>query len=97
LNYGFAFFYGKRILILQKELLRKQAINGPIAVDYLIIGNHLKPKLKQLLEIIEPGKIIVDKSISEWYTESIRRTCEERNIPFYSIAEKGAYILNFTD
>lgn len=97
LNDGFAFFCGKRILILQKELLRKQAMNGPIAVDYLIIGNHLKPKLNQLLEMIEPGKIIVDKSISEWYTESIRRTCEEHNIPFYSVAEKGAYILNFTD
>lgn len=96
LNDGFAFFEGKRILILQNNLLRKQTTVAPIQVDYLIIGNHLKPKMNQLLEIIEPRKVIVDKSISEWYTESIRRVCEERNIAFYSVAEKGAYVLNLT-
>ena len=94
---GYAYFGGKRILILNEDIWRKKAVSPPLYVDYLIIGNKLKPKINQLLENVRPGKIIVDKSISEWYTESIRQTCKERNIPFYSVAEHGAYILNFTD
>jgi len=77
--------------------MEKKAVSPPLYVDYLIIGNKLKPKINQLIENVRPGKIIVDKSISEWYTENIRQICKERNIPFYSVAEKGAYILNFTD
>jgi len=94
---GYAYFGGKRILILNEDIWRKKAVSPPLYVDYLIIGNKLKPKINQLIENVRPGKIIVDKSISEWYTENIRQICKERNIPFYSVAEKGAYILNFTD
>ena len=33
--------------------------------------------------------VVVDKSISPWYTENIRKACNEKSIAFYSIAEKG--------
>jgi ribosomal protein L7Ae-like RNA K-turn-binding protein len=40
--------------------------------------------------------VIVDNTISDWYTEHVRLTCAENNIPFYTVAGKGAYVLNFT-
>lgn len=94
---GFTFFGNKRILILTDEILKNKSIQKSIKVDYLIIGNKLKPKMDQLLENVNPTKIIVDKTISEWYTESIRKACIQHDIAFYSVAENGAYILNFID
>lgn len=92
---GFASFKGKRILILKDDLLRYKTSENPLEVDYLIISNRLKPRIDEILELIIPKKIIVDKSISQWYTNSIRQACEKNNIEFYSIAESGAYIADF--
>ncbi|MEI8085479.1 MAG: ComEC/Rec2 family competence protein [Paludibacter sp.] len=94
---GYTFFQGSRILILNSYLLKYQTTSTPLELDYLIIGEGLKPKIEQLLESVHPRKIIVDKSISKWYTERIREVCETQKIKFYSVAENGAYILNFRD
>jgi len=94
---GFCCFQGSRILILEDDFLKRKITQTPIELDYLIIGNKLKPKISQILECVHPRKIIVDKSISHWYTEDIRNTCKARHIGFYSIAEQGAYVLNIKD
>ncbi len=92
---GFANFKEKRILVLKDDLLRYKMTEQPLEVDYLIITNRLRPRINEILELIVPQKIIVDKSISNWYTNSIREACEENNIEFYSVAENGAYIADF--
>lgn len=56
----------------------------------------MKPKMSQLLENVHPAKVIVDNTITDWYTEHVRNICTENNIAFYAVAEKGAYVLNFT-
>ncbi|HEY5591748.1 MAG TPA: ComEC/Rec2 family competence protein [Paludibacter sp.] len=94
---GFAYFEGSRILILTQDFLIKKTTSTPLEIDYLIIGKGLKPKIEQILECVQPHKIIVDKNISKWYTESIKQACKLRKIGFYSVAEQGAYILNFID
>ena len=94
---GVSSFEGSRILILSNDFLRKQTFSEPLKLDYLIIGRGLKPKIEQVLEYLHPRKIIVDKTISDWYRQSIKKACQTRNIAFYSVAEKGAYVLNFTD
>ncbi len=94
---GFFLFQGKRICILTDMFLKNKTTENAFKIDYLIIGNKLKPKIKQILECVSPRKIIVDKSISKWYAEQIKQTCLERKIDFYSVAEHGVYILNITD
>ncbi len=92
---GFAEFKGKRILVLKDDLLRYKQSDQPLKVDYLIISNRLKPRINEILELVVPQKIIVDKSISQWYTNSVKEACEERGIAFYSVAENGAYVEDF--
>ncbi len=92
---GFVLFGGKRMLIANEEYWKSKSLSMPLKIDYLIIGNNIKPKIKQLLENVNPAKIIVDNSISAWYTETIRQACIEKNIRFYSVAEYGAFIQNF--
>jgi competence protein ComEC len=94
---GVSGFAGSRILILSNDFLRKQTFSKPLKLDYLIIGRGMKPKIEQVLECLHPRKIIVDKTISDWYRQSIKKACQTRNIAFYSVAEEGAYVLNFTD
>ena len=94
---GFACFEGQKILILKDDFLKRKTTQTPIELDYLIIGNRLKPKIAQILDCVRPRKIIVDKSISRWYTEDIRNICKARNIGFYSIADEGSYMLNIKD
>jgi competence protein ComEC len=94
---GFVGFEGKRILILTQDFLKKKITSNPLELDYLVIGNHLKPKIEQMLDCVHPRKIIVDKSISKWYADDISRVCKARGIDFYPIAVQGAYILNIKD
>ncbi len=91
---GFASFYGIKILILTDEQLKRKVTETPLNIDLLIIGNHLKPRMDQILSCVQPQKIIVDKSISKWYTNDIRQQCEKHGIEFYSVADQGAYILD---
>jgi len=92
---GFVFFGGKRMLIANEKYWKSKSLSTPLKLDYLIIGNNIKPGIDQLLENVNPAKIIVDNSISAWYTETIRQACIEKNIRFYSVAEHGAFIHNF--
>ena len=94
---GFGSFEGSKVLILIDDFLKKKTTDKPMELDYLIIGNRLKPKIREVLNCVHPRKIIVDKSISRWYTADIQKTCKERNIGFYSVAENGAYILKIKD
>ncbi len=94
---GFGSFEGSKLLILTDDFLKKKTTDKPLELDYLIIGNRLKPKIKEILDCVHPQIIIVDKSISRWYTTDIRKACLERNIGFYSVAENGAYMLNIKD
>ena len=96
-NDGFACFEDSKILILTQNYLNKQNSSAPIELDYLIIGNHLKPKMEQILQCVHPRKIIIDNSISKWYTENIKQFCISRKIKYYSLAEKGAYIQYIKD
>lgn len=94
---GFLRFGQNRILILTNDFLKRKITSKPLNLDYLIIGGGLKPKIEQILDCVRPHNIIVDKSVSKWYTDDIRLVCKARGISFYSVAERGAYVLNIKD
>ena len=89
---NYATFSDKCILIASEQLWKNKTTAKPLEVDLLIIGNKTKPKANFLFENINPKTVIVDKSISPWYTENIRKACAQKSIAFYSIAEKGAFV-----
>lgn len=94
---NYVFFATKKIAIAKNEFWTKKTLTSPLTVDLLIIGNKLKPKAKYLFENIKPELVVVDKTISAWYTESIRKACAEKSIAFYSVAESGAYVYSKND
>jgi competence protein ComEC len=96
-NNGFVCFENSKILILTHDFLNKRISASPLELDYLIIGNRLKPKMEQILQCVHPKKIIIDASISKWYTQNIKQYCISRKIKYYSLQEKGAYIQTIKD
>ncbi len=81
----------KKIMIISDNELNNKQTFQPIQIDYLIITNKAKPKIKSILQCIQPITIVVDRSISEWYKNSIKKECEKKNIGFYSVKERGAF------
>ena len=88
-------FQGKKILILNDNLLHRKTTNIPIETDFLIIGNGLKPRAAELLSCVLPNICIANQGISPWYVDQLRTICREKGISFYSIAEEGAFIYDF--
>jgi len=93
-SFGFSsvVFNGLRILILEEDFSHTYTTEEPIKVDYLIIGNGLRPRIERLLECIEPKKIITDRTITVWFTNQIREVAKERSIGFHSTRLDGAYV-----
>jgi len=94
---GFACFQGEKILVLTDNFLDKKTTQRPLELDYLVVGGRIKPKLEQLLDCVHPRRIIVDKSISKWYTDNIRQVCKAKGIDFYAVADCGAWVLDIKD
>lgn len=88
-------FRDERYLILQDDFLKRKKSQRPIVVDKLIIGNFLKPRSDELFDCVAPKICIADQTISAWYVDKLRKSCDKRDIVFYSVAEQGAYVCNF--
>ncbi len=83
----------KKIMVIYDNQFNNKKTSQPISIDYLMITNKIKPKIKSILTCIQPKNIIVDKSISEWYKNNIKKECQNRDINFYSIKEQGVFQL----
>ncbi len=92
---GYAVFRGKKILILKDDLLKNKTTAKPIEVGYLILTNRMKPRMDDILDCVIPKLVIIDKSISPWYTNHVIESCRTHGIDYYSIAESGAFIQEF--
>lgn len=93
-NNNFVSWCGYKIFIITDNTLKNKTSDKPIVVDYLIITNKVKPKIESILSCVTPKSIIVDKSISIWYTNHIEEICTANKIAFYSVAKNGAFVLN---
>jgi len=93
----FTNFEGNKVFVLTDDLLNKKTAAIPLELDYLIIGNHQKLRIEQIFECVHPRQVIVDKSISKWYADNMKKACKMRKIKYYSVAEQGAFILNIKD
>lgn len=87
-------FGDKSYLLLDSIMFAKRTLGKPLMVDYLIIGNRMKPKMEWVFENIQPKNVIVDANISKWYTHHIDESCKMHNIPIYHIAYSGAFYVS---
>ena len=87
-------FYDKTIAILNK-IQEKQISNQKIKIDYLIISENPNLDIRKTLNYYNPKLIIFDSSNKFWMINKWKKECKELNVDFYSVADSGAFVLNF--
>ncbi len=88
---SFFLLNNKKIMIIADNQFNYKRTEQPFNIDYLIITNQSKPNMKNILQIIHPKLLIIDKTISEWNKNKIIQACQQRKIKYHSIKEKGAF------
>ncbi|MGB8192646.1 MAG: ComEC/Rec2 family competence protein, partial [Chitinophagaceae bacterium] len=84
-------FYGKRILVLDKN--RPLNIRERLSIDLLILS-HNPPHVKKLLTHISVKQVVADASNSFRNTKEWQLACKDMHIGFHNVTESGAFILN---
>jgi competence protein ComEC len=89
---GCAFsFNGKFILIPGNRL---EEINSA-ACHYLILTSSCRIPPRKLFRFISPRYVITDASVSHGAEAAARIYCAGNGIPFYSVREKGAFVIAY--
>ena len=71
--------------------------NAPISVpfDAVLIRNNPRLKIEELYQKVQFKQIIFDASNSRYHVDKWKNVCTTMNIPFYDIAESGAWMHDF--
>ena len=83
----------KRILFIEGEIKIKPGTSGCL-VDIIILSGDADITIGELQKMVVCNEIVFDSSNSAGKINKWKAECENAGIPFYSVAEKGAFIFN---
>ena len=87
-NCNFIHFAGKTIYLHSaKETL--YTTENQIKVDFLVVRNNARQSLEEMLKIMDIGFVIIDKSNTPFYEKRWREDCQQAQIPYHSMSERG--------
>lgn len=90
IHHSFISFRGKHFLITNDSLFRRKSTRSTLNVDYLIVGNKTRLTFAQLHRLVNPEMVIVDQTISPWYSRNIQASCDSLGIPCVDLKQHGA-------
>lgn len=85
-------FCGKTVLVVSGPL--PVHIPEKMQIDVLVLSQNSRIPLNQVLQSSQIAQVVADGSNTNRFTGPWRRQCEALNIPFHSVAEDGAYVLD---
>ncbi|MEO7264361.1 MAG: ComEC/Rec2 family competence protein [Ferruginibacter sp.] len=91
-NYAWQFL-DKKIIIVD-TVLNFEEVQQKIKIDILLLTNNSKTKIINLVSALEPFIIVFDASNSLWKIAGWKKECEQLALPFHSVPEKGAFVLD---
>ncbi|MFN8258812.1 MAG: ComEC/Rec2 family competence protein [Bacteroidales bacterium] len=68
-----------------------------LKVKYVIISKNAPMEIEPLLEIFDFDLLIADASVPEWKQQALKKDCLQMAIPFYSVSESGAFLVEYSD
>jgi len=83
-------FENKKILVI--DSLGVYQIKK-IKPEIVLLQQSPKINISRLIDSLQPKLIIADGSNYKTYVKKWKKTCEQKNTPFYNVSQKGAYIL----
>nr|WP_295875848.1 ComEC/Rec2 family competence protein [uncultured Chitinophaga sp.] len=67
----------------------------PLQVDYLLLNGHLKMNMARVQAWYKADTVIFGAACPAYRVRRWMAACDSSGIPFYSIAEKGAFVISF--
>lgn len=86
-------FYNKRIIMIDSAIIYYAATNK-IKASYIIISKNPRIKIADIAQNFECNNFIFDASNPPWKIEQWKKECEELHLHFYSVPERGAFVIN---
>ncbi|HKZ65931.1 MAG TPA: ComEC/Rec2 family competence protein, partial [Chitinophagaceae bacterium] len=86
-------FGNKNILLLDSSVSFSQSSTRK-TVDLLIISKKPKLYISQLNKSFSINQIVFDGSVPGWKLKQWKKDCDSLCIPYYDVAEKGAFVMN---
>ena len=87
-------FYNKKILIIDSAY-DFYPLTEKINLDYIIISKNPRVTISKITANFNCRNFIFDASNSFWKIDQWKKECEELHLHFHSVAEQGAFVINF--
>lgn len=84
-------YAGKRICFLHDNRWKGRDADSILSIDYLYVSKGYRGDLSELKSLFSIHCVVLDASLSDYYTERIVHQCQESGIYYISLAEHGAY------
>ncbi len=91
-HYAWQFLDTKMVII--DTVMNFEAIKQKIKVDILLLTKNPGISIHHLASALQPSIIVFDASNSLWKIENWKKECEQLALPFHSVPEKGAFVLD---
>lgn len=82
-------FHGKRICFVNDARWRWKKSDIKLSVDYLYITSGYRGTLAELTELFNINEVVIDASLSAFYTNRLDAECNERHIPIHHLIDEG--------
>ncbi len=86
-------FNNKSLLLIDSSFQFQMPVKR-IKIDFILLSKNSLVKIDRLSTIFDVSRIIFDSSNSLWKIANWKKDCERLALPFYSIPEQGAFILD---
>jgi len=86
-------FCNKNILLLDSTVSFNQSPTRQ-AIDLLVISKNPKLYISRLNNSFIIKQVVFDGSVSAWRLKYWKKDCDSLHIPYYDVAEKGAFVMN---
>lgn len=83
---------GKKRIAIVDEKFADYRPDRPLDTDFVLLRQNTEVPIEHIVEMFAFERLIFDSSNAPWTIRRWRSYCDEHNIPYHDIREKGAFV-----
>ncbi len=87
-------FVNHNVLFVYNNCWKNYSTKEKYKVDLLILSAGCMNSIENVLELFEPGSVILDSSIYGWKLKVFKEQLKKKQLSYYAVSEKGAFKLS---
>ena len=91
-DYPFAQFHGKRLLLLDNREWSRLSTGKRLAIDCAIVDRQFRGRLTDVTELFDIGQIVIGANVHPTRTRLWLNDCFEQGIPCHDVRSQGAWL-----